>query len=254
MTTPQSIVSLVPSLTETVVFFGLLDRLVGRTRYCVEPAGGIEGVETVGGTKNPAVERIIELAPDLVILNREENRLEDCERLQAAGVELYITHPRTVVEAAVMLEELSGVLGVPEQGRRLAESCRRAISAASRRLNDRPRRAAFCPIWRKPLMTFCPSTYIGDVLGLTGLDNVFGEADRGDFFEVSLEEVIARRPEVVVLPDEPYVFRPEHAQELRDAGLDALYFLTSGKDLSWYGPRIPRALETLGAAFPREAG
>ena len=85
ITPPRRIVSLVPSITETIVHLGLADRLVGRTRYCVEPAGLVAAIEAVGGTKNPDCERIIQLAPDLVVVNKEENRREDFEALRRAS-------------------------------------------------------------------------------------------------------------------------------------------------------------------------
>src|SRR6185369_14929294 len=106
----------------------------------------------------------------------------------------------------------------------------------------------FCPIWRKPYMTFRRETYIGDVLARAGCDNVFGDREGPDFFEVTIEEILAAAPELVVLPDEPYVFEPKHAEELRAAGVAAKTLLVDGKDLAWYGPRIPAALKRLSEA------
>ena len=134
------IVSLVPSLTETLASWGLLgQRLAGRTRYCVEPAGAIDTVEVVGGTKNPDIMRIRELRPDLVVVNREENRREDYDALVAAGLNVHVTHPRTVGEAADMLEDLGRVVG-----ERLgtawiwpAAAARRARSLSPRRTDRR---------------------------------------------------------------------------------------------------------------------
>ncbi len=275
ITQPLRIVSLVPSLTEAIAGFGLLDRLIGRTRYCVEPAGQIEGVETVGGTKDPDVNRIVALRPDLVIVNREENRREDCEALEAAGVPVHVTHPRSLGEAVEMLEVLGGVLGTDE-GARLAAACRSAMARVGEAVAGRERRRAFCPIWRRPWMSFRDSTYVGDMLSRSGCLNIFGQSqsrdegkpggggegrgepggeaggkgrsEDGDFFEISLEEVVAARPEVVLLPDEPYTFEAKHGEELSRAGIEAYIVLIDGKDLAWYGPRIPGALERLARA------
>lgn len=237
------IVSLVPSLTETLVDFGLASAVVGRTRWCTEPAAVVESIEAVGGTKNPDVARIIELRPDLVIVNKEENRLEDCRELEAAGIALHVTHPCTVAEAADMLEDLGRACGAPADGEALAARCRAALAAADAQAAAPLR--TFCPIWRKPWMTFRRETYIGDMLSRAGCLNVFGDRAGPDFFEVSLEEVLAAAPELVILPDEPFVFEDRHADELRSAGLRARYLLVDGKDLAWYGPRIPAALERL---------
>lgn len=239
------IVSLVPSLTEALVDFGLAASIVGRTRWCTEPAEVVAGIEAVGGTKNPDVARIVELRPDLVIVNKEENRLEDCTAMTDAGLRLHVTHPCTVAEAADMLEGLGAVCGAEAEGAALAARCRDAIASASA---ARRRVRTFCPIWRKPWMTFRRATYIGDMLERAGCDNVFGDREGRDFFEVSIDEVLAAAPELIVLPDEPYVFEEKHAGELRAAGLAARYLLVDGKDLAWYGPRIPAGLARLSRA------
>lgn len=246
------IVSLVPSLTEALAAWGALDRLVGRTRYCVEPAGRIEAVEAVGGTKNPDVSRILELRPDLVVVNREENRREDFEALVGAGLRVLVTHPRTVAEAADMLVEVATAVGCEAGGRELAGRCREALSAAASRHQGCEPVSVFCPIWRNPWMTFRSATYVGDMLRVCGFGNVFGRDGAGDFFEVEVEEVRRRRPELVILPDEPYVFTRAHAEELERRGVCAHYELVCGKDLSWYGPRTPAAIERLSALASRE--
>lgn len=248
------IVSLVPSLTETLVDFGLLSSVVGRTRWCTEPAALVESIETVGGTKNPNVERILELRPDLVVVNKEENRLEDCLEIEKAGISLHVTHPCTVSEAAEMLEDLGRVCGAGEQGMALASRCRIALQAADERLAATPSVSTFCPIWRRPFMTFRRRTYIGDMLARAGCFNVFGDRFGADFFEVTVDEILAAGPRLVVLPDEPYVFEDKHADELRAAGVDAHYLLLDGKDLAWYGPRIPEALDRLGQVVAAVSG
>lgn len=242
---PRRLVCLVPSITELLFTLGAGGRLVGRTRYCEEPSGRVENVETVGGTKNPDCERIIGLAPDLVIVNREENRIEDFRRLESAGLRVLVTHPRTVAQAADMIEAVGDAVHAAEPARRLAAQCR------ARLVRQQPKPSAtgpvrvFCPIWRRPWMTFGPCTYVADVLRQAGMESMYDASEGPDFFEVELADVRARRPELVLLPDEPYVFRPEHAEELRSGGLEARYELLDGKDLAWYGPRTPWALERL---------
>ena len=240
------IVSLVPSLTETLIDFGLTESIIGRTRWCTEPADVVERIEAVGGTKNPDVARIVDLSPDLVIVNKEENRLEDCREIEAAGIRLHVTHPRTVREAADMLDELGRVCGATEKGAELAARCRDAVAAAAGVASEPL--ATFCPIWRRPWMTFRRETYIGDMLERSGCRNVFGGRSEADFFEISLEEVRDAAPALVILPDEPFVFEKKHADELRSAGIEARFLFVDGKDLAWYGPRIPAAIERLSAA------
>jgi len=243
------IVSLVPSLTETLVDFGLAGSIVGRTRWCTEPADVVEKIEAVGGTKNPDVARIVELRPDLVIVNKEENRIEDCRAMQEAGLALHVTHPCTVADAATMLEQLGEACGAAQAGAALAARCREALAEADARAGAASGGVTtFCPIWRKPYMTFRRATYIGDMLERAGCANVFGDRPGADFFEVRIEEVLAASPELVILPDEPYVFEARHVDELRAAGLTSRFLHVDGKDLAWYGPRIPQALERLSRA------
>ncbi|RMF22552.1 MAG: cobalamin-binding protein [Deltaproteobacteria bacterium] len=235
------IVSLVPSLTELIAELGRIGDLVGRTRYCVEPAGRIESVEELGGTKNPDLDRIEELRPDLVVMSAEENRREDYLRLQSAGLQVFVVHPRTVAGAARMIDELGRRIGAGRAARDLSRRCVEAAGGA-----PAEPLGVFCPIWRAPWMTFGGRTYVADVLRTCGYRSVFDDEDR-DFFEVSLEQVALRRPHAVLLPDEPYRFSLEHRTELREAGIDVPAVLIDGRDLSWYGPRIPRALARLRA-------
>jgi len=152
-----------------------------------------------------------------------------------------------------MLEELGQVVGVPKHGVALARRCREARASARAAANGAAPVTVFCPIWRNPWMTFRDATYVGDMLATTGMHNVFGSEPGRDFFEVALEEVRRRRPLLVLLPDEPYVFAEKHARELADAGIEALFVLMCGKDLSWYGPRTPVAIEHIARVARRAA-
>jgi ABC-type hemin transport system substrate-binding protein len=114
------IVSLCPSLTELVFDLGSVCDLVGLTRYCIYPADKVCKVEVVGGTKDPDVARIIELAPDLVLMNDEENRIEDAEGITAAGLRVLSSMPRTAAETATMVRDIARALGCSEEGERIA--------------------------------------------------------------------------------------------------------------------------------------
>jgi len=247
---PRRIVSLVPSHTETLAAYGLTDALVGRTRYCTQPPELISRVAAVGGTKDPDIQAIVDLEPDF---GGHQPRGKPSggfsTLLQAAGLPIHVTHPCSLVQAIGMLAELGSVCGAAEAGQRLADRCRQAVEDLPSTLTPV---SVFCPVWRNPWMTFSGNTYVNDVLALCGFANVFADgaaataAGRADFFEVGLAELLRRRPETVILPDEPYMFSAKHAEELRGAGLDSSrFFLIDGKDLSWYGPRIPEALGRL---------
>lgn len=235
------IVSLVPSLTEALFAFGVGQRVVGITRYCVEPTSEVVDIPKVGGTKNVDVNAVLALKPDLVIANVEENSREDIERLVDAGANVLVTYPRTVLAAIDELHVLADLTGAKDQA---AE----ALADAASELRTAPRHPGvrvFCPIWRRPWMTIGPDTYIHDVIRVCGGENIYGDAtDR--YPEVRLADVRAREPQIVLLPDEPFRFRPKHAQEVIDElGPIRIYFV-DGKDLCWYGPRIASAIRSLG--------
>ncbi|HJL17546.1 MAG TPA: helical backbone metal receptor [Sandaracinaceae bacterium LLY-WYZ-13_1] len=256
------VVSLVPSETESVVALAGLERLVGRTEWCEEPAGRIEAVPTVGGTKKIDVDAVLALEPDLVLANREENGKRDVERLIDAGVPVHVSLPKTPEDAAAHLRALAAMLGVDDEPARALEA---AVSERRRRA-PRPVRV-FAPIWKDPWMTFDDRTYGGALLALLGGQNVYRgrprrfplAADLGDaparevperdtrYPRTSVEEIVRRAPELVLLPDEPFRFDESHVDEVRAWGLDAAVELVCGKDLFWYGVRTLGALERLGA-------
>ncbi|MFK7985322.1 MAG: helical backbone metal receptor [Sandaracinaceae bacterium] len=262
---PQRVVSLLPSETENVVQLAGPERLVGRTDYCPEPDG--RSVPSVGGTKKFHVDAVVELAPDLVLANQEENGRRDVERLIEAGITVYVGFPQTVDGALDHLDALARLLGAGES---LAQEVRLAVRSSQPVTT--PRRV-FVPIWREPFMTFDHRTYASDVLRQAGGDNVFADrprrfplaADVGTapsvsrpdadtrYPRTSLAEVIARAPDVVLLPDEPYAFQPEHADALRAGGVQAECCFVSGKDLFWPGVRTGEAIQRLRRLLQPEA-
>jgi ABC-type Fe3+-hydroxamate transport system substrate-binding protein len=249
---PERIVSLVPSLTEALFALGLGGRVVGVTDWCVHPSDGVAKLPKLGGTKNPDLEALRALRPDLVIANREENRRRDVERLEAAGIRVWVTYPRTVREGARLLRELAELGAEPEAVARVVEPVERAVEEAEARAGS-PRARVFCAIWRDPWMAVGGDTYADDLLRACGGENVFASRSERRYPRVTLAEVEAARPEVILLPDEPYAFGPADAAELRrlrvPAAREGRIHLVDGTLVSWYGPRIARALATLGACL-----
>jgi ABC-type Fe3+-hydroxamate transport system substrate-binding protein len=234
------IVSLVPSLTELVWWFGLGDALVGRTRFCTEPAGLIERVPIVGGTKNPKVEKIIGIGPELVIANREENRREDVEALREAGVEVLVTDPNSVAEALAMVMGLGTLLGTEAKARELIAEVEGAMAEA---LPER-RLRVFVAVWKEPLLGLGAESYGNDLLRVAGAENVLGGRPR--YPELTREELIDLDPELILLPDEPYPFKAADAKEF---GSIARARVIDGKLLWWYGPRMADGIRALRTIF-----
>ncbi len=224
----RRVVSLVPSVTETLLEWGVVP--VGVTRFCEHPE-----LAVVGGTKNPDIEAIVALAPELVVLDREENRLPDAEALAAAGLALHVTHVRRLTDVAPTLGALAAALGVDQgEGKGVPLP---GPGPAGRRIR------VYVPIWRRPWMSISRATYGSSLLDAAGATNVL--ADHPDPYpQVPLEQVAALRPDLVLAPSEPYRFSARHAGLF--AGV-APMVPVDGKDLFWWGVRTPGALGRLRA-------
>ncbi|MGY1633531.1 helical backbone metal receptor [Geodermatophilus sp. SYSU D01186] len=233
---PRRVVSLVPSLTEALAVT-VPDRLVGATDWCTHPAG--LDVARVRGTKNPDRAAVEALRPDLVVANQEENRRLDVDRLRAAGVPVWVTVIESVDQALASMRRLfAEVLDVGEPGWLADAAAVWAEPAAEIGLR------VAVPVWRDPWMVVGARTFTGDVLARMGLVNVFAGAD-ARYPRVEVEEITAAAPDVVVLPDEPYVFTPDDGPEAFPGTRCAL---VSGRDLTWYGPSLAPARARLLAA------
>jgi ABC-type Fe3+-hydroxamate transport system substrate-binding protein len=277
---PKRIVSLVPSDTYNVAALGCAGALVGRTDYCELPVDVVAALPSVGGTKNPRVDAICDLSPDLVIANQEENTKGDLEALVARGVKVLVAFPKRAAEGLAHLARLARILKVERDPAVRAllkqgyEEIRAAEEARSRLVPLR----TFCPIWMDPLMTLNGATFISDVLDLAGAQNVFADrqrryplaADLGKakalsadktagrdtrYPRVTLDEVVLHGPELVILPDEPHPFTEEDAEVFRALAIPAAsrgaVVRTGGKDLCWYGAQTIEGLPRVRALVDR---
>jgi ABC-type Fe3+-hydroxamate transport system substrate-binding protein len=218
------VVSLVPSVTETLLAWGVTP--VACTRFCEQP-----DLPHVGGTKDPDVAGIAELRPDLVVLCVEENRREDAHALTEAGVATAALSIDGVADVAPALRMLAGLVGVDPD--RVAEV------DTSAPVGERLR--AFVPVWKRPWMSLAGGTYGSSLLATIGVDNVFADADER-YPTVTLDAARVRRPDVVLAPSEPYPFRERHAPLLDEV---APVVLVDGQDLFWWGVRTPAAAARL---------
>lgn len=238
------IVSLCPSLTELVFALGRGEELVGVTDYCVHPADRVGAVEKVGGTKSPKVERIVELRPDVVLLNEEENRIEDATALRARGVRCLDTFPKDALETAGMVREIGAALdrGAPaEQIARDIEARAQRVALAAR---GRPVVSWAYLIWRKPWMSVNRDTFASALLTLAGGRNVFAQAAER-YPQITLEELVQADPQRVFLCTEPFAFEDKHIDELCAAtGWPRSRFrIADGEYLSWHGSRTPDGID-----------
>ncbi|MBW2056484.1 MAG: ABC transporter substrate-binding protein [Deltaproteobacteria bacterium] len=250
---PFSVVSLVPSWTETLFYFGLSrEEIAGRTDYCIHPRGRVEGVETVGGPRDPNLERIFELDPDLIIADREENRKEDVEEMDGhwPASRVFVTGPRSVDEALGDVARLGRLFHARGRARRLIESVRASMA----RIRGEGRGTVAYVVWQDPWIVAGGETYIGDIIRILGYENVAdrppisgpGRERRGGYPAVTIEDLARLRPDAVFLSTEPFPFRRRHADLLRSllGGVDAEYAgkvnirIVDGEYFSWYGSRM----------------
>jgi ABC-type Fe3+-hydroxamate transport system substrate-binding protein len=231
----RRVVSIVPSLTEAVAATapGLL---VGATDWCTHPAD--LDVPRVRGTKNPDVDAIVALRPDLVVANQEENRLPDLDALRAAGVPVYVTDIRTLDGAFGALARMLAACGLDRPG--WLDDAERAWAAVP---EPAVRRRAVIPIWRKPWMAVGSDTFTGAVLARLGVDNVL--ADDPERYP-KFDPAALPAHDLAVLPDEPYLFTADDGPE---AFPDVPSALVSGRLLTWYGPSLGEAARVLPGAL-----
>ena len=219
------IVSLVPSATETLLAWGI--EPVAVTRFCEQPS-----LRHVGGTKDPDVAAIVALAPDLVVVNDDENRLEDHDALVAAGLEVHVLRIASVGDVEPELQALASRVGVEPP----------LIDLPPPRS---PTITVFVPIWKRPWLTIGGYTSGSWVLAHIGATKLFADAD-DRFPATTLEEAAARHPDVVLAPSEPYPFAERHRAQLAAV---APVVLVDGQDLFWWGARTPAALRRLAGAL-----
>ncbi|MDT7844034.1 helical backbone metal receptor [Streptomyces justiciae] len=232
------VVSLVPSLTEAVAET-VPGALVGVTDWCTHPAD--LDVTRIGGTKNPKLDRILDLAPDLVIANEEENLARDLTALREACLDVLVTEVRTVPQAFSELARVLAACGAPARPRWLDEA--EEIWATLPPPESRAR--AVVPIWRRPWMVLGRDTFAGDVLARLGVDHVYA-THKSRYPRIPVEELLGARPDLVVLPDEPYAFTADDGPEAFP-GIPCA--LVSGRHLTWYGPSLREAPRVLAEAL-----
>ena len=231
--TATRVVSLVPSITEALAT-DRREALVGATDWCTRPAD--LNVPRVRGTKNPDLRAIRALEPDLVVANKEENRELDVRRLRDAGVQVWVTDIETVPQALDSLDRLYAAgLGWPRP-----DWLVRARALWDGPLPDVHRRVA-AAIWRDPWMVVGARTYTGDLLRRLGWENAFAGSDHR-YPQVEVADIDRDDIDLVLLPDEPYEFTADDGPE---AFARTSTRLVSGRLLTWYGPAMVEAFDTL---------
>jgi ABC-type Fe3+-hydroxamate transport system substrate-binding protein len=232
---PERIVSLVPSLTELLYDLGAGARVAACTDYCLYPAFELKSLPRVGGQKDPDLEKLLSLRPDFVVVAKEENLARDVAKLEAAGVPVFVTDVQTVDDALRLPFQLGAALGVPRPTSQALHDGMAAGVEAARRIGPAEPLRALCYVWRDPWIAAGGDTYLSDVLRACGALNVIG--DRARYPKVDLKTAQELRPDIVVLPSEPYPFTEADLPSVKNG------VLVDGTVLCWYGPRTGRIAE-----------
>ena len=254
--TYSKIVSLVPSVTEILFDFGLSDFVLGITKYCVHPKNAKETPRIiVGGTKNPDLLLIKQLKPDLIIVNKEENRLKDFNILKSIAP-VFITFPKTIFDAIQLMEKFLTLLKVKKPSvMESLDEIKNIYSQVLKRtqsLDYSQKPIVFCPIWKKPWITINKNTFAHDMLVTAGAINPF--ATYSDLYpRVELSDIILSKPDIILLPDEPYPFSEKDIKELHflPEFKNVQIFLIDGT-FHYHSTRIGRQLLNLSNTILKE--
>ncbi len=255
---PQRIVSLSPSITETIYALGLEGRLVGDTDYCDYPPAARQKPH-VGSLLNPSLEKIVALKPDLVLGDAEINRRETADQLEHLGIPLYGVSAHSVDGALRSIEDLGRVLENEKEAQALVAGLRKRIQAVEQQVEGKPRPKVLFVVWYQPLITAGASTFIADVIRRAGGVSVSDDLS-GEWPRLSLESALARDPGVILLP-RTSAFSPDLEQfhhlagwkDFRAVREGRMYFISD--TINRPGPRLIDALEEVARILhPPEAG
>lgn len=237
VSTPQRIISVVPSQTELLFDLGLGERVIGITKFCIHPNEWFRSKTRVGGTKNLNLEKIKALQPDLIIANKEENTRDQIEAL-AKHYPLWISDINKLEQAIEMIIELGKITDRKERATQLAAGILNGFSEWSTRRPKKTLSAAYL-IWKNPWITVGGDCFIQDMLNKAGYLNVFEELKR--YPSITLDDLVDRAPELVLLSSEPYPFKEKDLSELQIALPHSKIVLVDGELFSWYGSRLAQS-------------
>lgn len=234
---PERIICLVPSITELLHDLGLADKIVGRTKFCIYPENGFPSAKIIGGTKNIHVDIIKDLNPDLVIANKEENIQEQVLAL-SEFTSVFTTIVRNTEEALKMILDIGSITGTAIKAETMVSQLKTSIFS-----NKQTSKISMAYlIWRKPYMTIGGDTYISAFMEDFGFINCYKDQMR--YPEVTIEDLVIKKPKIILLSSEPFPFDENHAFEIsRLTGIKTM--LIDGSICSWYGSRMLKAKDFL---------
>jgi ABC-type Fe3+-hydroxamate transport system substrate-binding protein len=237
---PKRIISLVPSQTELLCDLGLTDEVIGITKFCIHPNEWFKNKTRIGGTKNIDIDKVKNLQPDLIIANKEENTKTDIEQLEKIAP-VWISDITNLQDALQMIERVGSIVNKAFEANEICDKIKTEFEILNQFVANQLIENLTCCyiIWQKPYMSIGADTFINSMLQLCGLTNIYVTENR--YPEISIENLIAIKPNVVMLSSEPFPFKEEHLQELQNLLPNSKVFFVDGEMFSWYGSRLLKA-------------
>ncbi|RYE26251.1 MAG: cobalamin-binding protein [Sphingobacteriales bacterium] len=242
---PQRIISVVPSQTELLFDLGLNDEVVGITKFCIHPEDWFRNKTRIGGTKKLRVEEIIKLNPDLIIANKEENEQEQIEEL-AKHFPVWVSDIHNIPQALQMIQVVGQLTNRETKANDMVEEMVQGFNTLTKAAKQK--RVAYM-IWYNPWMSVGTDTFISNMIQTMGWKNVL--QDKSRYPEVTMDELKAYEPELVLLSSEPFPFKEQHIEEVKQALPNAEVMLVDGEMFSWYGSRMLKAVNYLDGLIQR---
>ena len=240
--TPKRIISLVPSLTETLYELGLENEIMGITKFCIHPYHLKSVKIIVGGTKKVHIEKVKALNPDVIIANKEENTLEIVESLRDI-CPVFVTDIVTVDDTLKTITDFGLLFKRTTDAKKWTEKIQFAHTDFERFMETKQWQKAAYLIWREPYMVAGSDTFINEMLKLNKFENIY-EKFEGRYPEVEIRKMrIQGDPDLVLLSSEPYPFKEEHAFEIGRVTHHAKTIFVDGEMFSWYGTRLFKAFQ-----------
>lgn len=242
----QRIVSVVPSQTELLAYLGLKDEVVGITKFCIHPDSWFKTKTRIGGTKKLHLERILELNPDIIFANKEENDRSEIEWLKER-VPVYVSDIIQVNDALKMIRDVGMICGKADPAQELIRDIQheRDVFEVPAGIHG----TALYLIWKDPYMTVSSDTFIHHMMAAAGFENALDGFFEGRYPVLELADIIALQPKFIFLSSEPFPFGIREVHHLREILPNTKVILVDGEMFSWYGPRMKEAfgyLSTLG--------
>jgi ABC-type Fe3+-hydroxamate transport system substrate-binding protein len=241
------IISLVPSQTELLHYFGLDDEVVGITKFCIHPKEWFNSKSRIGGTKMVHFEKIAELAPDLIIANKEENEKEQIEEL-AKHYNVWVTDVNNLDDALSMIRDIGKLTGREQNAVALGNEISEEFSQLKKDIFSTKKIKTAYFIWQNPNMVAGGGTFINDMMNYCGFENIFSHLDR--YPQISLDDIKNQNGELIVLSSEPFPFKEKHKEAMQKELPDMEIKLVEGEMFSWYGSRLLESVDYFRSISP----